>query len=84
MPRINISGGHNILNFNPPTQRELDLESCSETLTVRFRPKEKEYLENLARKRHQKISPMLRHIIFNHLKIEPRLGEFRDLLDDIL
>ena len=84
MTRIRISGGTNSINVNPPSQRELDLESVSASLTVRLRPKEKTYLENLAKKRRQPVSAMLRRIIFNHLKIEPRLHDFRELLDDIL
>lgn len=84
MCNINVSGGENIFNINPPTQRELDLETVSTSLTVRLRPKEKAFLEKLAKKRSQPVSAMLRRIIFNHLKIEPRLREFQHLLEDIL
>jgi hypothetical protein len=81
---FDIHGGSQIFHVNPPTQQELDLESISETITIRLRSKEKQYLEQLAKKRGVALSRMCRRIIFNHLKIEPKLREIQGVLDYIL
>jgi hypothetical protein len=76
--------GTRTVNINPPTQQELDLETISAGITIKFRPKEKEYLERLADKRGLALSVMLRRMIFHHLKVEPALNELHQILENIL
>lgn len=84
MRDINIRGGRNTLNITAPTQRELELETISAGVTVKFRPKEKAYLEKLAKKRNEPLSSMIRRIVIKHLSIEPRLQDIYNLLDKAL
>lgn len=81
---FNISGGRNTINVAPPTQRELDLESISEAITVKFRPKEKAHLEKLAQKRGIPMRTMIRRFVIRYLIIEPKLRDMDNLLDEIL
>ena len=83
MRDINVKGGSNVFHITPPTQKELQLESISEPITIKVRPKEKVYLQRLAEKRGKNLSPMLRHIIFHYLKIETHLTKIHAVLDDI-
>lgn len=80
---ITIGKAHTI-NINPPTQQELDLETISAGVTIKVRPKEKEYLERLAAKRGLAVSVMLRRMIFHHLKAEPVLNQLHQILEDML
>jgi hypothetical protein len=76
--------GTRTVNINPPTQQELDLETISAGITIKFRPREKEYLKQLAEKRGLEVSVMLRRMIFHHIKVEPSLNELHQILENIL
>ena len=83
-PFNKFEGGDHTHHHNYPSQRELELETISEEITIKVRPKQKTYLEERANKEGIPLRTMLRRIIFKYLTIEPKLHELDNTLDDIL
>jgi hypothetical protein len=83
MPINQISGGtHN--HYYNLTQAELDLQTKSEMVSVRFYPKEIEILKKHAQVNGQgKLSNHIRKIVIRYLKTEPGIKTLQKTLDDI-
>lgn len=78
-----INGGTHYHNYNL-TQAELDLQTKSEMISVRFYPKEIEFLKKHAEKNGQaKLSNHIRKIVIKYLKTEPGIKILHQTLDDI-
>jgi len=79
----NFTGGTHHHNYNL-TQAELDLQTKSEMISVRFYPKEIEILKKHAEKNgHGKLSNHIRKIVIRYLKAEPGMATLHRALDDI-
>jgi hypothetical protein len=79
----NITGGTHKHYYNL-TQQELDLQTKSEMVSVRFYPKEIEILKKHAEKHGtSKLSNHIRNLVIRYLKTEPGILKLHRTLDDM-
>ena len=79
----NFSGGTHNHHYNL-TQQELDLQTKSEMVSVRFYPKEIEILKKHAEKHGRtKLSNHIRNLVIRYLKAEPGILNLHRTLDDM-
>lgn len=78
-----INGGtHN--HYYNLTQKELDLQTKSEMVSVRFYPKEIEILKKHAGQNGQaKLSNHIRKIVIRYLRAEPGMASLYKTLDEM-
>ena len=79
----NIYGGKHNHHYTL-TQQELDLQTKSEMVSVRFYPKEIDILKKHAEKHGgTKLSNHIRNLVIRYLKAEPGIMKLHQTLDDI-